>query len=547
MAVVGCGPRGMYCLDSLSRRLAQEERSRAVSVTIFEPAASPGAGYVYAIDQPHFLRMNFAAKYIHAWREQDAGRAESPSLVEWLGRARPELADPEAYVPRAIVGEYLTECFQRVVRRLTAVARVEVRRERVLDIVRVGDLWKLTSSAETLDVDEVMLAVGHEAWRPSAPAMQIPGASYVDQVFPTERQLSCLQIPPRQRVAVRGFGLTWIDAALAFTEGRGGDFCWDGDRCTYESSGDEPSVLLPFSRTGRPMLAKPIESRMQLPSGLAEVWEAGRRNLNRVSRPISRAALSNAVWGSIVKTAAEAIRCVHGRWPKGNALFADDIQRWFATWTTGPCDAAKTVLLLQQSVDVATGRTQPDIAWALGESWRRLYPALVQRISHGGLEDDAWPDFLQLAAEMERLAFGPPAENVGRILALVDCGLVDFSFLAGAHLKQSSGEVVLCNANRSTPVDVCVNAVIASPTGWDPKGPLAQLAAGQWIRRMNTYTGVEIDTQARPLSDLPDAPQGLAITGRATEGCVLGNDTLSRKLHSHLDSWAASVVERILL
>jgi hypothetical protein len=41
-------------------------------------------------------------------------------------------------------------------------------------------------------------------------------------------------------------------------------------------------------------------------------------------------------------------------------------------------------------------------------TWRSLYPAIVARLGGEGSAHD-WPAFRRLTAELERVAFGPPA------------------------------------------------------------------------------------------------------------------------------------------
>ena len=69
----------------------------------------------------------------------------------------------------------------------------------------------------------------------------------------------------------------------------------------------------------------------------------------------------------------------------------------------------------------------PGREWALGHAWRALYPAIVSRLSGDGLAAGDWPAFLRLAAEMERIAFGPPPVNAAKLLALVEAGRVDLT------------------------------------------------------------------------------------------------------------------------
>jgi hypothetical protein len=66
-----------------------------------------------------------------------------------------------------------------------------------------------------------------------------------------------VQIPAGAKVAMQGIGLTFIDAVLELTEGRGGRFERAADgTLSYKASGKEPKVIIPFSRTGLPMTPK---------------------------------------------------------------------------------------------------------------------------------------------------------------------------------------------------------------------------------------------------------------------------------------------------
>ena len=87
---------------------------------------------------------------------------------------------------------------------------------------------------------------------------------------------------------MRGFALTFIDAALALTEGRGGSFepLDHPYRLRYVPGDGDAGVILPFTRTGRPMLAKPgpaIAARTPALAPIAEPRAA--RTLSRPRRP----------------------------------------------------------------------------------------------------------------------------------------------------------------------------------------------------------------------------------------------------------------------
>ena len=84
---------------------------------------------------------------------------------------------------------------------------------------------------------------------------------------------------------------------------------------------------------------------------------------------------------------------------------------------------------IAKSLRISSGDTAPGLDWALGLAWRSIYPAIVRRFSHGGLPESDFLPFRLMAAEFERLAFGPPPVNGARLLTLVEDGTLDLSEL----------------------------------------------------------------------------------------------------------------------
>ncbi len=497
-----------------------------LDIVIFEPSPHPGAGTVYAPDQPHHLRMNFATQHIDAWIDDRHRTPDQLNLTDWLANHYPESAAPEGYASRAIVGEYLHDCFRQVLKTITRFANVSHVREKVADIERVGDTWRIQSASGVLDVHEVVLTVGHEGWRVGESSDERRLGSrqrYVKSVFPVRRQLSPERVPTGCTVAVRGFGLTWIDAALSLTEDRGGWFEPTASGFVYRANGDEPRVIYPFSRTGRPMLAKPIHSLIKLPQSLGSIWEEGRNLLENTLRPVGKAEFYELIWRPILTTAQRAL---------DETQTKASVKNWWNDWRSSRFTSSQTLDAMRQSIAVARGEIHPTPAWALAEAWRNLYSTIVTLVSHGGLNEDAWGDFRFIAAEMERIAYGPPAENLARIVALIDAGIVDLRHIA------DTDETLL----KQNDIDVVVNAVLPAPTNPAPDGPMSKLLERGQISRLNRFTGIDINSAGRPRSRTGLTQENIAIFGRTTEGCVLGNDTLSRRLHSHIENWSTEVV-----
>jgi diaminopimelate decarboxylase len=213
----------------------------------------------------------------------------------------------------------------------------------------------------------------------------------------------------------------------------------------------------------------------------------------------------------------------------------EDCDTWFAHAATGrrrdPGGAPAEEI--ERSLAVGAGLVQPDLLWAVGSAWRALYPALVERLGDGGLRVTDWPGFHLLAAEMERVAFGPSPLNAAKLLALVESGVVDLSRVADGEPDE---------------LDVLVDAVLPGP-GVVPGGSalIDGLIADGHVRIAPGRRGLDVaaDGSCRASDGSPSC--GLAAIGRPTEDSVIGNDTLSRTLHPLSDRWARRVVKRPVL
>jgi len=190
----------------------------------------------------------------------------------------------------------------------------------------------------------------------------------------------------------------------------------------------------------------------------------------------------------------------------------------------GPCD--DPVGAIKRSLRIDRGERSPDLPWALGLAWREVYPAIVERFSHGGLRASERATFLSLASELERLAFGPPPVNAAKLLALVDAGI----------LSPSSGPQA--DFDR---INVEINAVIAPPGLSEAQAPLGGLRSAGFLRLPPGARGIEVNRETRCVGADGSITPGLAACGRLTEDWLIGNDTLNRSLHPEVDRWAAAV------
>ena len=580
IAIVGAGPKGFGCLERLAVELGRHPDPPQLRVTLHDPAGHPGAGPVYDPGQPDHLLMNVTARHVDVWSRDVPGRRAGmwPDLLAWLAVHHPGWADADAYVPRRLVGAYLQAAFAQLLAILPASLTVQQVPGVVTGVQRCGSRWRIHHGDPACDrvVDEVMVTTGHGTWRsgdgmgPSAQGTWPLGDGRVEwprgrttmigSPFPVDTRLGIDRIPPGATVAVRGFALSAIDVMLTLTVGRGGRFEGIGPGAPaavgYHASGAEPACIVPFGRTGLPLLAKPGPALVARADAMPRVWERLRERIRDTTGgpllPGLCHALADAAQAALLPSmpplAALLPSIPRPSVPRPSCTEASrDVRPVIEALlqppgVSRPADGSNSLAAMRRSVQVATGQQPPDAAWAIGEAWRRGYPALVARVGHGHLDAAERPAFDALAVRLERLAFGPPAANLQRILGLVDTGLVDLRHLRSPALSTAGAGLTLVTGRQHTPVDVLVDAVIGPPGITFTTPVWGQLLRAGLVRVTTGTRGVAVTDEATCLDAWGTPVPGLAAVGRATEGCVLGNDTLSRTLHDGSHRWAARIV-----
>ena len=448
VAIAGLGPKGLFALERLLDRIARAGSAATVEIDVFEPHPVPGAGPVYDPGQPAWLRMNFSDEQIGeryiAWRD-----ASGPG--EQAG----------GYSARADVGRHLAASLRTLLAHTPPGVRVTVVPHRVDGLEREDGGWRVVAAGAAGTYDEVLLAIGHaRSWDGALARKWTHAVPLIDGVFPVER----IAVAAGATVAVRGFALTFLDAALALSEGRGGRFAPTAHpyRLRYVPGDAGAAALIPFSRSGRPLLAKPQAHVAAGVPGLDAIATAGRERL------AAGAGLLDVLAG----VAEASLRAAGSPAPAPAGITA-----WLMAGRI-PSAGETAREELARSLDVATGSRAPGLAWALGHAWRAIYPAIVARFSHGGMTVAAWPAFRRLAIEMERVAFGPPVATAARQLALVEAGRIDLRFAAGGTLVSADGRTWVCRGGERRAVDAVIDAVLPPPGAVRDRGPARQWSPG---------------------------------------------------------------------
>jgi hypothetical protein len=282
IVIVGAGPRGLGVLERLGAVYADRNPGWGLHVHLIDPG-EPGQGTHSAL-QPDHLLTNTVAGQITLFTDssvRDAGPIKpGPSFLDWArtagyrrvsGRFVRTDTDGEEihendYLPRAMLGEYLTYVYDLLARSLSNNMRLTHYRRTAEDIRPLGDGRQCVVIAGTFPIiaDCVVMTTGHSENRASeederlqrqvlAGQRKNPRLQFLRSVHPTHVLQS---VSSDAQVCIQGIGLTAYDIVSELTVGRGGRFVPTGEgRLRYQPSGREPRMIL-TSRQGVPFSAR---------------------------------------------------------------------------------------------------------------------------------------------------------------------------------------------------------------------------------------------------------------------------------------------------
>jgi len=199
IAIVGAGYSGSLLAVQLLRRTQAR-------VVLIERRSVFGLGLAYGTSCPAHL-LNVRSGRMSAFPD------DATHFVQWLGRNRPEFADPDGFAPRMVYGDYVRATLDeaeaanpgRFERVSGEVVGVETDKESVR--LRFAD-------GRRINADRAVLALGNAPPDPAGAAGLAPGAS--DRFINDPWAPGALAaVKPADEVLLIGSGLTMIDVALA--------------------------------------------------------------------------------------------------------------------------------------------------------------------------------------------------------------------------------------------------------------------------------------------------------------------------------------------
>ncbi|UZR98491.1 FAD/NAD(P)-binding protein [Chondrinema litorale] len=576
IGIIGGGPKGLYSLERLLANLEPKKFGKKIEIYIFDKTSFLGAGHIYRPDQPHYLLMNYANGNINAWSESKpkSNVKEQLSFVEWLQKhSQFSNSSANGYSSRAVVGLYLSDCFEKLKAHYQAEIDINPIVGEVLDVDYQKNESSIIfkSSNEGLNkisgFNQLLLSTGHPL-----PQKQEKDR-FIDFIYPVNKKLS--KIKPKTKIGVKGMGLTFIDAVLALTEGRGGTFIEDKNgELKYQPSGCEPDMILPFSKSGLPMIPRQATNNIQqykpryfhLNSIKNRV--NGKYNFEKDLLPLIKQEIIFAYYellfnkydlelkyNSHFNEVNKQIKLFHQQYPHEQPF---DLSILFSPFKDkAQISNTSLVEYLEFLITEAEkGEIESPMVRA-ASIWRHLSNLFNQMYSFGGLEPASQQIFdKKYAGQFNRTAYGPPIINVKKLLAIAKAGYLNFDFCESPQVLWDDAQdtfLLKSQNNKSIALDYLIDARIPKISVKHNPSPLYQNLLNRGIVRpfenhaffKEPYEPgcIDINRNGHPINTENLLLEDVLVTGTPTEGVTYDNDTLSTSRNDFVSSWARKVNE----
>lgn len=573
IAIVGLGPKGLYGFERILAQLKANPIQEKVEIHLFNKTRFMGSGDIYRSDQPDYLLMNFANRHINMWTEESptpvVKRPLSFSEHIALEKQIPLDEVEPLYAPRSTVGDYLEKGFAQLGQSLPENVILQQHIAEVRSMEKTDESYSIgfmqrEKACRLSGFQHILITTGHQRHKETTKTNH----HKVPFIYPVQQKLN--GVTERDNiVAVKGMGLTFIDAVLALTEGKGGVFTKTGDgTLIYKASGKEPKQIFPFSKSGWPMLPK-YDSKLNEDTELyvKSLQSPNHKKLNfeKEILPLIEQDMEYAYYRTLFAHEKEVLD-YHRNYDEVN----DQIHSFHQTHPE--YDHFSLERLLDPEFNPAKSSHQNIVEYLTAFTcenrhivqeaqlraaavWRRISPVFNEVYSFSGLDAASHQEFdSYYFGKLNRIAYGPPPVNLKKILALANTGILNFQFAKNPHVEPVENGFMLSNGITEIYCDVLIDARI-------PKNSMKKEATGlftnlcenqlarPYINKDEKFSHapgtLEIDRDGN-LMNPQGTPENITLYGTPTEGIVHDNDTLSRSRNNFAGPWARAVIQHVM-
>lgn len=518
IAVIGAGPRALGALEALAVRLGAD--SPQVHVDLFDIGGEPGAGPNFAPDDSPLMLLNLPLRNI------DLGHA--PALPAFADRLPREQAQHDRYPARAQIGAYLADRFRALSQ---TPLQTRVIRQQARALHRQDDHWQVSAGITHGPYDQVLLTQGQPSTRPDDQLRDwqdhaAKSKSVLIHAYPGTRLLNAAQDWAGRTVAIRGLGLSTLDAIRLLTIGLGGRF-QDG---RYLPSGAEPKRIIPFSPDGKPPIPKPANAALDAVFDPTDGETAAFRDALQTA---IGADADTAIDHLCAAFTAPAIRILTRTGGDPAAL-----PGWLRAEAEKPGsqDNRDTATALRAGLAEASGTGPPSPGYVIGQLMRKWQNDLRKGFNPARIVPATAKALIGFDEGLKRYSYGPPIESAAEMLILIDAGLIQPRVAGEDDVSLTGDGWQLGKDDPQVKTGIMIDAVLPSPDLSQIDDPLLAGLIDQGIaQQVEKGLGAQTDADGRI------AP-GLSLLGRMAMGSVIAVDSLHDCFGATADRWADSVL-----
>ena len=558
IAIVGLGPKGLYSLAALQEQLSAKQDLPRLSVHLFNAHPCLAAGPNYDIDQPEFLLINYSIEKISAWKSNELDGNDKLTFLDWIEKYRNSSKTPKKgdFASRALVGKYLRDALRVVLKHMPDNVEVKVYLGEVTNCIHEAEgKFRIEFEEEpanmNMNYEQIMITTGHSFKPVELINQPIPGR-LIESVYPVESKLA--EIKNHHTVGIAGLGLTFVDTILAFTEGRGGKFSQIDNEMSYSPSGNEPTKVIAFSRSGLPMIprngSEPDRySTSQEVLNLLKILKRKHGSIDfRVELlPIIKLEMENAWYQAIVAGKGQG-----ENWFK--MFNFSDLMNPFKDLTfTSNRDYQIAFSELLDSYLEEMDNPEDSPLEQVTAVWRNLLPKITEIYNFGGFKGSSIEDFHNnFIGRFNQLSFGPPVISMKKVAFLLKNGFLQVVKIGkdGISAKPDGSFTINPSRGDAIEVDILVQASVAKNNFPNSTSPLMQRfydsgLATPFKKDSRVFTWPALDDKGHLISKDGNVIDEITLYGTPSEGNTLDNDTLSRDKNDFASTWAADVQNRL--
>ena len=566
IAILGCGPRGLYSLECLVIQLSQPLIKKIPSILIFDDCKDPGAGQVWKINQNEANWINISVQHLSELKERHSIEIEGieipkfPSFNEWAEQHNfYQKTNILTFPPRSVMGRYLSERFQSIAQPLIQQEVLTLYKERIVKVLSIGKAVVLQSTTnKQYTVDECLVTVGHQpvSLSEETKCWQLLANKYSLDFVKNPYDEDRLHKIDAKNIAIRGMGLAMIDVIRLFAF-KFGYFIDSGDSpfCKYECYNSKSFHITPYSPDGLPPVPKPYTTEIDKIFDPGEdVKTSFKEKIGNLIQDVKDESFVEEFLYSMIEIVVDLYFEKNECFRKSSSTKIE-IRKILFTWFKDMSHKHELILdtdldckvYMEQTVLMAHNLTEISLDYMAMQVWRHLQPTMYALFSHCDLPDKIMEKVVELDENSKRYTFGPPVDSITQLIALSDMGMLDFTFAKNPSIEVTKEGWSMHNNTSTKNAKVMIDSVLGSPLAKDIASPLfINLIEEGALIPVSANLGFKTSKDARIFESYETGHNSsLCMIGRYCKGSVLGVDAILECFGREAEDWSASVIKRL--